>query len=72
MKRAGLYARVSTANQEEEETIKNQLMEIKERIKKDGNVLLPECEYKDDGWSGTIIARPELDRMRRDAGEGVF
>jgi site-specific DNA recombinase len=72
MKRAGLYARVSTANQEEEETIDNQLMELRERIKKDGNVLLPECEYKDDGWSGAFLARPELDRMRQDANEGIF
>lgn len=72
MKKAALYARVSTANQEDEQTIQSQLMEIKERIEQDNNLLLPECIYKDDGWSGTILERPALDRMRADAAEGKF
>jgi site-specific DNA recombinase len=72
MKRAAIYMRVSTAHQEEEQTIGNQKMEIMERIQKDGNALLPECEYKDEGWSGAIIERPDLDRMRADAREAKF
>ncbi len=72
MKRAALYARVSTANQEEEQTIQAQLMEIKQRIKEDTNLLLPECIYMDDGWTGTILERPELDRMRSDARDNKF
>lgn len=65
--------RVSTANQEEEQTIENQKMEILERIKKDTDVaLIPGYEYKDEGWSGAIIERPDLDRMRADARDKKF
>ena len=67
MKRAAIYMRVSTARQEEDQTVENQYMELKERIKSDGNLLLPECIYKDEGWSGAILQRPNLDRMRSDA-----
>jgi site-specific DNA recombinase len=67
MKRAAIYMRVSTANQEKEETIDNQYMELVARIKEDGNQLITDCIYKDIGWSGTILERPDLDRMRTDA-----
>lgn len=73
MKKAAIYMRVSTAHQEEEQTIGNQRMEILERVKKDDDVtLITDYEYKDDGWSGAIIERPDLDRMRSDAREGKF
>jgi site-specific DNA recombinase len=73
MKRAAIYMRVSTAHQEEEQTIENQKMEILERVQKDADVtLITDYEYKDDGWSGAIIERPDLDRMRSDAREGKF
>ena len=67
MKKAAVYMRVSTQNQEKEETIQNQEMEIMQRIEKDGALLLPDCIYKDEGWSGSIAERPDLDRMRTDA-----
>ena len=64
---AAIYMRVSTANQEQEQTIKGQLLELEERVKKDG-VTLPESNiYKDEGWSGALIERPDLDRLRTDA-----
>ncbi len=73
MKKAAIYMRVSTAHQEEEQTIDNQEMEILERVKKDTDVvLIADYEYKDEGWSGAIIERPDLDRMRADAREGKF
>jgi site-specific DNA recombinase len=72
MKKAAVYMRVSTAHQEEEQTIENQSMEIRQRIKDDENLLLPECVYKDEGWSGAIIERPSLDQMRADARESKF
>ncbi len=72
MKKAAIYMRVSTAHQEEEQTIENQKMEILERMHKDGNILLADCVYKDEGWSGAIIERPDLDRMRADAREAKF
>jgi site-specific DNA recombinase len=73
MKKVAIYMRVSTAHQEEEQTIGNQKMEILERIKNDTDVvLITDYEYKDEGWSGAIIERPDLDRMRSDAREGKF
>jgi len=60
----GLYARTSTGRQEKEETIDSQIAEIKERIKQDGNVLAENLVFIDDGWSGSILARPALDLLR--------
>jgi site-specific DNA recombinase len=65
MKLAAIYARVSTARQEEEQTIKTQLAAISELVqKRDLKVV---ADYTDDGWSGDILARPALDRLRQDA-----
>jgi site-specific DNA recombinase len=72
MKHAAIYARVSTAGQEDEQTINNQIYEIQARIKDDGNLATPETTYLDDGWTGTILERPALDRMRSDAKEKKF
>lgn len=59
-----LYARVSTGNQEKEETVQSQLSEIQDRITKDGVLLGENLSFIDDGWTGSILARPELDRLR--------
>ncbi|OGM61521.1 hypothetical protein A2961_04200 [Candidatus Woesebacteria bacterium RIFCSPLOWO2_01_FULL_39_21] len=69
---AALYARVSTGRQENEQTIESQLDEVKKRITEDGNTLLPQNIFIDDGWSGELIARPSLDLMRDAAKEGGF
>src|SRR5690242_9341814 len=65
MKLTAIYARVSTARQEDEQTIKTQLDAVNELIQKSNLKLV--SEYKDEGWSGDILARPELDRLRQDA-----
>jgi DNA invertase Pin-like site-specific DNA recombinase len=49
MKRAAIYMRISTANQEKEETIGNQYMELIACIEEDGNQLITDCIYKDEG-----------------------
>lgn len=67
MKRAALYARVSTDNQKDEQTVKTQLYEIREAIKSDGCVLIEDCIYTDEGWSGAFLERPALDLLRQDA-----
>ena len=72
MKKSAVYMRVSTKNQEKEETIQNQEMELKSRIEEDKNLLLPDCIYTDNGWSGSIAERPDLDRMRNDAADKKF
>jgi len=72
MKIVAIYMRVSTQNQENEATIKNQEMELREQIKADGLTLLDENIYQDDGWSGTILERPALDRLQADAMDKKF
>lgn len=61
---ASYYARVSTGRQENEATIDSQEAEITEKIKLDGNKLLKDHIFIDNGWSGTILARPGLDSLR--------
>ena len=72
MKRAALYARVSTAQQEEQGTIESQVAALRERIAQDGCQLDPAHEFVDDGVSGIHLARPGLDRLRDLASEGFF
>lgn len=68
---AALYVRVSTGRQEQEATIESQLDEVRVRIKNDSNIL-PSAIFVDDGWSGELLQRPQLDAMRDAAVEGKF
>src|SRR3989338_726998 len=70
MRPIAIAARVSSDRQREEQTIDSQIAEL-EKWAKDNNCLIIE-RYVDDGWSGDILARPELDRLRDDAGKGVW
>ena len=64
MTKAALYARVSTDAQQKEGTIESQLVELRRQIAAAGNVLAE--EYIDDGYTGTLLDRPALNRMRAD------
>lgn len=64
------YTRVSTSHQEEQQTIKNQEISLKEFAQKNGHTIVE--EYVDDGWSGDILARPSLDKLRQDAKNKVW
>jgi site-specific DNA recombinase len=70
MKRAALYARVSTHLQEKEGTINSQVFELTQAIARDGNALVK--RYIDDGYSGGEIDRPALNELRADVKTGVF
>lgn len=72
MKRAALYARVSTARQEQEETIESQVAEVKQRILSDDNALAKSNIYIDEGYSGSMLERPALDAMLDAAKIGEF
>jgi site-specific DNA recombinase len=71
-----VYGRVSTSLQEDQETIQNQVMAIKEFADKKfgvGNYTLPEeYYYLDEGWSGDNIQRPRLDQLRVDAKKKIW
>ena len=70
MKRAVLYARVSTDAQQKEGTIASQVLELKRQIAAAGDVLVK--EYVDDGYSGSLLDRPALEALRRDLRTPLF
>jgi site-specific DNA recombinase len=58
------YARVSSDAQARDHTIDSQVAALKQRIAADGFQLEPDHGYVDDGWSGTNLQRPALERLR--------
>jgi site-specific DNA recombinase len=74
MKRAALYARVSTETQQKEGTIESQVVELKKQIAANGDELVK--EYIDDGHSGKYLDRPALEQLRAalktDAFEAIY
>src|SRR5882724_2967702 len=68
--RLAIYARVSTEEQREGQTIDSQVAEL-ERFSREKGWLVAGI-YKDEGWSGGVMERPELDRLRDDAQKAVF
>ncbi len=70
MKRLAAYCRVSTDRQKDEQTIEVQETFIKEWSSKNETVIVD--WYKDDGWSGDTLERPELDRLREDANKNLW
>src|SRR5215471_5316460 len=67
-----LYARVSTRQQQPENTIDSQVQALKHYIQQQGWTLLPDHAYLDAGMSGTRLDRPALDRLRDAAQRGEF
>ena len=68
--RIGIYARVSTEKQEKEETIQSQLDELRIFAQKSNYTILG--EYIDNGYSGGLLDRPALDKLRDDASKKIF
>lgn len=64
MKKVALYARVSSDLQTKERTIDSQVAELKMEIEKSGARLVK--EYVDDGYSGALLDRPAMNRLRED------
>jgi site-specific DNA recombinase len=70
--RVGNYSRVSGDKQAKDDTIASQIEAIRERIASDGLECEPELCFVDDGYSGDILARPGLERLRDQAAAGVI
>jgi site-specific DNA recombinase len=70
IQRIALYARVSSEEQREGQTIDSQIAEL-ERFAKERCWVVTDT-YRDEGWSGGIIARPNMDRLRDDASKKIF
>ena len=62
--RIALYARVSSDSQARDHTIASQLEALRERIAADGHQIEPDDVYVDEGYSGAILLRPALERLR--------
>jgi site-specific DNA recombinase len=58
------YARVSSDQQTQAQTIASQVAALRDRVTADDCVLLPECEFIDEGYSGATLLRPGLERLR--------
>ena len=61
---AALYARVSSEQQTDEQTIDSQVAALRTRVSEDGLRLAAEREFLDEGYSGAILVRPALERLR--------
>jgi site-specific DNA recombinase len=68
--KAAIYARVSTETQEKDQTIASQVAELKQYASNNSMVIID--EYLDDGYSGELLERPGLDRLRDDAKNKLF
>ncbi|WP_410529946.1 recombinase family protein [Wolbachia endosymbiont (group A) of Chalcis sispes] len=70
MKVVSLYARVSSEKQAQKGTIESQIAELERRISEDEHKLLNEYRFIDNGYSGSDLERPGLDRLRDKIGKG--
>ena len=61
---AAFYARVSSDQQAQAQTIQSQTAALKARVQADGAALSAENEFIDDGYSGSTLVRPALERLR--------
>lgn len=63
-RRVAIYARVSSDQQAQQQTIESQLSALRERVRGDGHELSEPLCYVDDGVSGATLARPALEKLR--------
>jgi site-specific DNA recombinase len=62
--RVAIYARVSSDQQAERQTIDSQLSELKALASRDGHEVKDGMLFVDNGHSGTTLIRPALERLR--------
>jgi site-specific DNA recombinase len=70
--RAALYARVSSDQQAKTATIESQLSALESRVAQDNHVLDDELRFVDDGYTGSTLLRPALERLRDVAYAGAI
>jgi len=70
MTHAAIYARVSSEQQAEANTIASQVAALQARVATDGLPLLKDHHFLDEGYSGATLIRPALERLRDAAALG--
>ena len=70
--RAAIYARVSSEQQTQQGTIESQVAALRQRVQDDGLLLEEELCFVDDGYTGSTLVRPALERLRDIAWSGSF
>lgn len=70
--RAALYARVSSEQQTLQCAIGSQVEALKERMRDDGVAIEDDLCFVDDGYSGSTMERPALEKLRDIAWAGGF
>ena len=71
-RRAAIYARVSSQRQRKQATTQSQVTQLRCRVEQDRHQLLDEHILLDDGYSGSYLDRPALDRLRDLARESTI
>ena len=61
---AAIYARVSSEQQAQQQTIASQVEALRQRVCQDGLTLPEELCFLDEGCSGSTLLRPALERLR--------
>jgi site-specific DNA recombinase len=59
-----IYARVSSEQQTDSNTIASQVAELRARVAAQHLTLLPDHEFVDNGYSGATLIRPALEQLR--------
>jgi site-specific DNA recombinase len=70
MKTAAIYTRVSSDQQKENKTIESQVETLVSFAEEKGCVLPEEYIFRDEGYSGAVLVRPGLERVRDLSAEG--
>ena len=70
MKTAAIYTRVSSTQQKEDNTIGSQVSALLSFAEEHGYVVPEEYVFKDEGYSGAVLVRPGLERVRDLSAEG--
>jgi len=70
MKMAAIYMRVSSEKQKEEKTIDSQIAALVAYAQENNYTVPAEWVFHDDGYSGSVLVRPGLERVRDLAAKG--
>ena len=70
--RIAVYARVSTQRQAQMQTIEQQMERLQAHFQLQGWEWRDELVFRDDGYTGSTLKRPGLDRLRDQASQALF